>query len=282
MDLREETEKIILDGYNEANAQAKLCQDIILKAIYESGMAKNATIKGGVVMRSISGNARRATQDIDIDLIRYSILDESIRAFISKLNCIEGLDIRIGGPIIELNHQDYKGKRVTITITDEHANSLSLKMDIGVHKDLDIEQDQYSFDIGFQEDAVSLLINSPAQMITVKGVTQFREYLLHLLPGLSAIMRSNRPDILVNEDLRLDFVYKPGILIEQCASGIFKTSLLSNKRKGLARAASDKKVNLVFILSSVKECDIPMEVFFIQLIVNVAKSILIIIAPKYD
>ena len=159
MDLREETERIILDGYNEANAQAKLCQDIILKAIYESGMAKNATIKGGVVMRSISGNARRATQDIDIDLIRYSILDESIRAFISKLNCIEGLDIRIGGPIIELNHQDYKGKRVTITITDEHANS---------HKDLDIEQDQYSFDIGFQEDAVSLLINSPAQMITEK------------------------------------------------------------------------------------------------------------------
>ena len=163
MDLREETERIILEGYNEANAQAKLCQDIILKAIYESGMAKNATIKGGVVMRSISGNARRATQDIDIDLIRYSISDESIRAFISKLNCLEGLDIRIGGPIIELNHQDYKGKRVTITITDEHANSLSLKMDIGVHKDLDIEQDQYSFDIGFQED-----INSPAQMITEK------------------------------------------------------------------------------------------------------------------
>ena len=82
-------------------------------------------------MRSISGNARRATQDIDINLIRYSI---------SKLNCIEGMDIRIGGPIIELNHQDYKGKRVTIIITDEHANSLSLKMDIGVHKDLDIEQ----------------------------------------------------------------------------------------------------------------------------------------------
>ncbi|MBR3246840.1 MAG: nucleotidyl transferase AbiEii/AbiGii toxin family protein, partial [Clostridiales bacterium] len=37
-----------------------------------------------------------------------------------------------------------------------------------VHKDLDIEQDEYSFDIGFQEDAVSLLINSPAQMITEK------------------------------------------------------------------------------------------------------------------
>ena len=43
MDLREETERIILDGYNEANAQAKLCQDIILKAIYESvGVAQDA------------------------------------------------------------------------------------------------------------------------------------------------------------------------------------------------------------------------------------------------
>ncbi len=168
MNLREETERIILEGYNEANAQSKLCQDIVLKAISDSGMAKNATIKGGVVMRSISGNARRATQDIDIDLIRYSISDESIRAFINRLNCLEGLDIRISGPIIELNHQDYKGKRLTITITDEYKNTLSLKMDVGVHKDLDIDQDEYSFDIGFQENAVSLLINSPAQMITEK------------------------------------------------------------------------------------------------------------------
>ena len=37
-----------------------------------------------------------------------------------------------------------------------------------MHKDLSIEQDEYAFDVGFQEDAVSLLINSPAQMITEK------------------------------------------------------------------------------------------------------------------
>jgi hypothetical protein len=36
------------------------------------------TIKGGVVMRSITGNVRRATQDMDIDFIRYSLSDESI------------------------------------------------------------------------------------------------------------------------------------------------------------------------------------------------------------
>ncbi len=41
-------------------------------------------------------------------------------------------------------------------------------MDLGVHKDLSIEQDEYAFDVGFQEDAISLLINSPAQMIAEK------------------------------------------------------------------------------------------------------------------
>ena len=33
MDLREATERIILDGYNEANAQAKLCQGIDIDLI---------------------------------------------------------------------------------------------------------------------------------------------------------------------------------------------------------------------------------------------------------
>ena len=65
MDLRKEIERIKQEGYNEANAEAKLCQDIVLKAISESGMGRNCTIKGGVVMRSLSKNARRATQDLE-------------------------------------------------------------------------------------------------------------------------------------------------------------------------------------------------------------------------
>lgn len=60
MNLYEEIEKIKQQGYSEANAQSKLGQEIVLKAIFENGMAQNATIKGGVVMRSIhsapSGN----------------------------------------------------------------------------------------------------------------------------------------------------------------------------------------------------------------------------------
>ncbi len=40
MNLYEEIEKIKAQGYNEANAQSKLGQDIVLKANYDSGMAR--------------------------------------------------------------------------------------------------------------------------------------------------------------------------------------------------------------------------------------------------
>ncbi len=168
MNLYEEIEKIKTSGYSEQNARSKLGQDIVLKAIADSGMARNATIKGGVVMRSISRNVRRATQDFDLDFIRYSISDDSVRRFVDNLNCIDGLTIKLDGEIIELNHQDYKGKRVFISITDTEGTAISMKMDLGVENDLSIKQDKYAFDLDFQEDTVSLLINSPAQMITEK------------------------------------------------------------------------------------------------------------------
>ena len=71
MNLVDEVDKIKKDGYSEANAEAKLCQDIIIKAISKSSLNRNVTIKGGVVMRSLSKNARRATQDLDLDFIRF-------------------------------------------------------------------------------------------------------------------------------------------------------------------------------------------------------------------
>lgn len=43
--------------------------------------------------------ARRATQDIALDFIRYSISDDSIKRFIEKLNCLEDLKISIDGDI---------------------------------------------------------------------------------------------------------------------------------------------------------------------------------------
>lgn len=50
MNLQDEVDRIKQEGYSEANAQAKLCQDIIIKAISKSSFSRNVTIKGGVVI----------------------------------------------------------------------------------------------------------------------------------------------------------------------------------------------------------------------------------------
>jgi hypothetical protein len=85
MNLQEMLDKTQKDGYPIQDARAKVCQDIVLKAISESSLSRNVTIKGGVVMRSITGNVRRATRDMDIDFIRYSLSDESIDIFIKDI-----------------------------------------------------------------------------------------------------------------------------------------------------------------------------------------------------
>ena len=176
--IKEMIKKAEADGYKDDNAEAKVCQDIILKALAESGMNRNTTIKGGVVMRSISHDSRRATQDMDIDFIRYSLDDESIKHFIRKLDCLEGFSINQAGTITELNQQDYRGKRVFVVISDETGDSIESKIDLGVHKNLSIEQQEYCFDIASFDGSVNLLINSKEQMFAEKlrSLLKFGQY----------------------------------------------------------------------------------------------------------
>ena len=144
-------------GYSERNADTRVCQDIVLKAIARSNLGRNVTIKGGVVMRSITGNVRRATEDLDLDFIRYSLEDESIRYFISKLNCLEGIRIEIKGNKIEqLSQREYSGKRVYIIIKDDDGNVIERKIDLGIHANMNIEQDTYCFDFCYLKDHVDM------------------------------------------------------------------------------------------------------------------------------
>lgn len=39
-------------------------------------------------MHSLSNSVRRATRDLDLDFIKYSLENESIRSFIDKLNSV--------------------------------------------------------------------------------------------------------------------------------------------------------------------------------------------------
>ena len=156
------------DGFSEVNAEAKVCQDIVLKAIASSELSRNVTIKGGVVMRSITGSARRATQDMDLDSLRYPLTEEAIRAFIGRLNCLEGIKIKVDGEITELSQQEYSGKRVIVIIEDDTGHSFRSKIDLGVHKQIQIEQDEYCFDVCLDDVGASLLINSKEQIFTEK------------------------------------------------------------------------------------------------------------------
>lgn len=156
------------EGYSAMLADARVCQDIVLKAISESSLNRNVTIKGGVVMRSITGNVRRATRDIDFDFIKYPIDEESIRSFIEKLNCLDGVIIKADSPIEELSQQEYRGKRVWITISDDSGYTLKSKLDIGVHKNIQIEQEEYCFDVCLDDEGASLLMNSAEQIFAEK------------------------------------------------------------------------------------------------------------------
>lgn len=157
------------NGYEDQEAIAKLSQDIILLKISKSKYKEHITIKGGVVMHNISKDKRRATRDIDIDFIKYSLDDESIKTFINNLNEVkDGITIEIINDIIKLHHQDYDGKRVNIKIVDEYNNKINSKLDIGIHKQFDIKQEEYCFDLNIINQSVSILINSKEQIFVEK------------------------------------------------------------------------------------------------------------------
>lgn len=168
ININEMIEHEIKNGYSDANARSKVSQDIILKAIASSSINHNITVKGGVVMRSKTGNIRRATQDLDLDFIKYSLEDESINDFVKKINCLNGVSISRIGKIEDLKQQDYHGKRIYLTITDVEEITIKTKLDLGVHNKLDIEQEEYCFDVDFDDEGANLLINPTEQMIIEK------------------------------------------------------------------------------------------------------------------
>lgn len=168
MDLRKMIDMYYEEGLSRELAAARVCQDMVLKAIAIGPLSRNVTIKGGVVMRSLTDNIRRATRDIDLDFIHYSIEDDAIRIFVQKMNCIPDVKIEIIGDIEELKHQDYHGKSIKVRIADEMGTSVDSKIDIGVHKHFELEQEEYCFDVCMDDEGASLLKNSKEQSVVEK------------------------------------------------------------------------------------------------------------------
>lgn len=107
INLLESIDFYLQKGYEDAYATAKVAQDIILSKIAKSNYRNNITVKGGVVMFNITKDKRRATVDIDIDLIRYSLEDKSILLLFDKLNQIDdGIKIIVNKKIKPLRFKD--------------------------------------------------------------------------------------------------------------------------------------------------------------------------------
>ena len=156
------------EGYSRLNATARVCQDVILSKLAASSMRDRVTVKGGVLMCALSGSSRRATQDIDLDFVRYPMTDASIRSFVSALsNLGDGITVRIAGEIEELSQQDYKGRRVNLKISDGRS-AFDTKLDLGVHASAAMEQDELWFDVAYRQESICLLANSKEQVFAEK------------------------------------------------------------------------------------------------------------------
>lgn len=64
MNLQEMMEIYYEDGLTRELVSARVCQDIVLKAVADGPLNRNVTVKGGVVMRSLTSNNRHTTRDI--------------------------------------------------------------------------------------------------------------------------------------------------------------------------------------------------------------------------
>ena len=168
MDFSVFKDKLVAEGYSEDTAYAKIAHDIVIKAVRDSGFHDNLTVKGGVVMSSLTNVARRATMDMALDFLRYPLTNEGIRKFVVNLNRVAPCRMRMAGKIETLKQQEYKGKRVRLALTDETGFSIETKIDVGVHTRADVEQSDWLFKVVTDDDAVALLANSREQIFVEK------------------------------------------------------------------------------------------------------------------
>ena len=168
MDFRSIAEKLKEYGYSPRKAEAKIAHDIVLKAIEDAGFHDKVTIKGGVVMSGITDAVRRATLDMDVDFLDYSLGDTSIRRFVQRLNRVAECEVRLDGDVQELRQREYKGKRINLILTDDNRHSIKTKVDIGVHGKKSIEQVDFRFKVTSGDGGVVLLVNPKEQIFVEK------------------------------------------------------------------------------------------------------------------
>lgn len=181
--FKNQIESLVSQGYRLAAAQAKVAHDAILLAMSRCGFKAHSTIKGGVVMSHITNDIRRTTMDMDIAFIRRSISDLSVQRFVRKLNCLPGIKISQFGTISELRHDDYRGKRIHLDVSDSSLiTPIRTKLDIGVHTHNEIDQVDYHFELTSASESTELFVNPNEQIFTEKLLSLLRHRTLSTRP----------------------------------------------------------------------------------------------------
>ena len=168
MDFEQVRKKLMAKGYTTDTANAKIAHDVVLDAVREAGFHDNLTVKGGVVMSGLTNVVRRATMDMDVDFLRYSLSDAAIRRFVARLNRISTCKIAISRPIRTLKQQEYKGKRVYVSVEDAKGLSIETKIDIGAHTREDVKQAEFGFKVVTRGETVRLQVNNREQIFVEK------------------------------------------------------------------------------------------------------------------
>lgn len=206
MTIKEIVNKYTSLGHNYRNAQNLAAEEIVLRKIASSPLSDHVTLKGGIVMFNLTKCDRRVTQDIDFDLIKYSIDDTSIKRFVDKLNAVkDGIFASIDGSIEPLHQEDYQGVRIHLLLKD-NSTKLRIKLDIGVHTYLGIEQETLLFIFETGNKSLSLKVNPCEQMFAEKILslarlgaisTRYKDvYDLYFLINSESLKREKVRDIL--------------------------------------------------------------------------------------
>lgn len=163
------------EGFSLAQAEQRCVQDVVLSKIESSPCRGNMTLKGGVVLYERSQAQRRATMDIDLDVIHFGIDDGSLLELISLLNQVDdGVFLKVSAPFEELRQQDYRGKRVRFKLNDTFGGSIAnSKIDFGVETKGAVGQTILSF-VDYSGKKINLLANSNEQIFAEKCLSLLR------------------------------------------------------------------------------------------------------------
>ena len=174
--LNEQITALRNEGYSAVLASAKVVHDVVMRAISRSGFKVNGTLKGGVVMSALTKDIRRATLDMDIDFIHHPISEAGVRRFVNRLaKSMPEIEMAIRGRVVDLRHEDYRGKRIFIAVKDGSVPRwIRTKMDIGVHTHESIRQVDVRFDIPDGDGVVDLQANPIEQIFAEKLLSLLR------------------------------------------------------------------------------------------------------------